>query len=260
MEFLRPIDKFPSQKLEQIKVILTDVDDTLTHSGSISGQTLDAMERLRDAGLRIVPVTAASSGWCSLMAHMWPVDAVIGENGGVCLSRNQGRIERRLWSDAPNLSEELRSLGNTLRSEFPFLEPAEDSDYRGASLSFVRRKDPNENLAVVSRLKELGASATLNSFWIIGWFGGYDKLVAARRWMDTVFGFDVDAENDICVFTGDSENDEPMFKFFHHSIGVSTVTQHRLIHWPKWITVGPGGEGFVEVANLIIGSKERLIP
>jgi len=47
-------------------------------------------------------------------------------------------------------------------------------------------------------------------------------------------------------------NDEPMFGFFDHSVGVSTVATvaSRLKALATWITKGAGGDGFVEVADL----------
>ena len=39
------------------------------------------MERLRESGLAVVPITGRPAGWCDLIARLWPVDGVVGENG-----------------------------------------------------------------------------------------------------------------------------------------------------------------------------------
>ncbi len=45
-----------------------------------------------------------------------------------------------------------------------------------------------------------------------------------------------------------------MFAFFKHTFGVSTVVDalDHLVAAPAWITPGPGGQGFVEVARAVI--------
>ena len=44
------------------RVVLTDVDDTLTWEGRLPSVTLAAMERLAAAGIALVPVTGACAG------------------------------------------------------------------------------------------------------------------------------------------------------------------------------------------------------
>jgi|SRR5271165_270844 len=78
-----PLSLAPAETLSRVRYVLTDMDDTLTHQGRLPPETFIALDRLRLAGLRVVPVTAAPAGWCEQMARMWPVDAVIGENGGL---------------------------------------------------------------------------------------------------------------------------------------------------------------------------------
>jgi hypothetical protein len=51
-----------------------------------------------------------------------------------------------------------------------------------------------------------------------------------------------------------------MFGFFRHTVGVSSV-RHYLPDIPippNRITKGPGGDGFVEVADAVIASKIRV--
>jgi hydroxymethylpyrimidine pyrophosphatase-like HAD family hydrolase len=52
----------------------------------------------------------------------------------------------------------------------------------------------------------------------------------------------------------DSLNDEPMFSFFPNSVGVSTVTRvlDRMSAPPRWVTPGPGGAGFAEIADALL--------
>ena len=62
---------------------LADIDDTISTSGRVTAEAYAAMERLRRAGLLVIPITGRPAGWCDHIARMWPVDAVVGENGAL---------------------------------------------------------------------------------------------------------------------------------------------------------------------------------
>ena len=71
------------------------MDETLTYQGRLQASTYLALERLRDHGIRVIPVTAAPAGWCDQIARMWPIDGVIAENGGLFLQRTPDGHEVR---------------------------------------------------------------------------------------------------------------------------------------------------------------------
>ena len=78
---MKPIALFPQQDAANIKYLLTDIDDTLTNSGRIPGCAYQALENLQRTGVKVIPITGRPAGWCDLIARMWPVDGVVGENG-----------------------------------------------------------------------------------------------------------------------------------------------------------------------------------
>jgi len=80
-----PLNDHAPNAFTSIEFVLTDMDETLTHHGRLAAATYDALERLQVSGIKVIPVTAAPVGWCDQMARMWPVDGVIGENGGLFL-------------------------------------------------------------------------------------------------------------------------------------------------------------------------------
>src|SRR5579863_7817278 len=104
-----PFHEFPPARLRKIRFVLTDMDDTLTFRGRLQSATYAAMEDLRSAGIVVVPVTAAPAGWCDLIARMWPVDAVIGENGGFYFRRDDDvrTVRREYWLP---VGERVRSM------------------------------------------------------------------------------------------------------------------------------------------------------
>jgi len=64
-----------------IRGVFCDIDDTLTTDGRLTARAYAALESLKAAGKLVVPVTGRPAGWCDHIARMWPVDAVVGENG-----------------------------------------------------------------------------------------------------------------------------------------------------------------------------------
>src|SRR5207249_7424318 len=99
--YMSPFIEFPRALSSRIRFVLTDVDDTLTDGPRLPAAAYLAIERLQAAGTTVVPVTAAPAGWCDLMCRMWPVGAVIGENGGLCFrhERAGGATLRHYWAE-----------------------------------------------------------------------------------------------------------------------------------------------------------------
>ena len=111
----------------------------------------------------------------------------------------------------------------------------------------------------MSRIVELfsaaGATAKVSSIHVNGWFGSYDKLSMTRTMMAQSFGLDLDEHKERFVFAGDSPNDAPMFAFFPLSVGMANLLDFsgRLEAEPAFVTVRRAGEGFVELADRLIG-------
>jgi hypothetical protein len=260
---MQPFAEFPRAAQSEIRYVLTDIDDTLTHEGGLPGQTYLAIERLQKAGFKVIPVTAGSSGWCDLIAHMWPVDAVVGENGGLYFYRPQKRssVIRRYWSSDTERQEHcgrLRTVAEQILQWVPGSAMAPDQHYRETTLALTSTDGtlPEQQAAdrMIRLLQVAGAHTTINSMWILAWASDFDKLTMTRRMMADAFGVDIEAELRAFLYVGDSLNDEPMFRFFPNSVGVSTVTRFldRMSAPPRWITRGPGGAGFVEIADALL--------
>lgn len=61
--------------------VFADIDDTLTTDGRLTAEAYAALASLHAAEFLVVPITGRPAGWCDHIARMWPVDAVVGENG-----------------------------------------------------------------------------------------------------------------------------------------------------------------------------------
>src|SRR2546429_9905245 len=77
-----------------VRAVLFDIDDTLTTSGKLTAQAYAALERLHGSGKRAIAVTGRPAGWCDHIARMWPIDAVVRENGAFYFRYRDGRLPR----------------------------------------------------------------------------------------------------------------------------------------------------------------------
>jgi HAD superfamily hydrolase (TIGR01484 family) len=259
---MRPFSEVPSVALAKVRFVLSDMDDTLTFEGRLSSATYAAMERLRGAGIVVVPVTAAPAGWCDLIARMWPVDAVIGENGGFYFSRDDARrVRREFWlpdgERARNMAR-IAEIAERIVAANPETRTASDQHYRETTWAIEPIETDGRRAAISERVasawRAAGTNCAINSLWVLGWLGDFDKLKMSLKMAAEVFAIDLAADRDSVIYVGDSLNDEPMFGFFPNSVGVSTVAQYlnRLRTPPQWVTEGPGGAGFVEVAEVLL--------
>jgi HAD superfamily hydrolase (TIGR01484 family) len=266
---LKPLSALPQAKLLAVRGVLADIDDTLSTAGRITAAAYSAMERLRAAGLLVIPITGRPAGWCDHIARMWPVDGVVGENGAFYMRYDDDRrqLVTRLAAGAagdPARRERLRQIGERILREVPGAAWASDQGYRVADIAIDYCEDvPRLTLDAVARIvalmREAGLTAKVSSIHVNGWFGAYDKLGMTRALLAEVFGTDLDARREQFVFIGDSPNDAPMFGFFPLSVGVANVRDYagRIEPEPRFITAARSGAGFVELAEVLLARARR---
>lgn len=262
---MKPLRDFPAPIRAGIDYVLTDIDDTVTSEGRLPSTSLGAMERLQAAGIAVVPVTGRPAGWCDHIARMWPVNAVVGENGALWFAYD--RAARRMRSGFAKSGAErardrqrLDQLQIRILDEVPGADIASDQFCRIADLAIDFCEDVaplarDDIDAIVALFEAEGATAKISSIHVNGWFGNYDKLTMTRQCMASVFDADLDAVKDKCVFAGDSPNDQPMFGYFTHSVGVANVSDFELDTPPRWITRARAAAGFVELADALIEAR-----
>ncbi|HEY6967088.1 MAG TPA: HAD-IIB family hydrolase [Burkholderiales bacterium] len=256
----------PLQELRdagRLRGLLFDIDETLTTEGRLTAEAYAAMERLKRAGRLVVPITGRPAGWCDHIARMWPVDAVVGENGAFYFCFSGGRLHKR-FQDAEDVRaanrSRLQAIGARILAQVPGCALASDQPYRETDLAIDYCEDvPTLPLAAAARIAELmraeGLTAKISSIHVNGWFGAYDKLAMTRLLLAERFSTDLVAANARLAFAGDSPNDAPMFAFFENSVGVANVARFAgsLEAEPKFVTRGRSGSGFAELAAHLLG-------
>jgi HAD superfamily hydrolase (TIGR01484 family) len=264
---VKPLADFPVGARGRIRGVLTDIDDTLTTRGRLFSASYGALEALQKAGLLVIPVTGRPAGWCDHIARMWPVDAVVGENGAFWFRHDAkaGKLVKRyIVSDAERAkrAEKMQSIAARILREVPGSAVASDQHYREADLAIDFCEDvpplPRDAvIRIVTIMENEGLTAKVSSIHVNGWFGDYDKLSTSKLMMLEDFGIDLDSERETFVFAGDSPNDQPMFAFFPNSVGVANVSEMAdLMHdLPCWVTPSAGAAGFAELAAALIPTR-----
>jgi hypothetical protein len=265
--FVLPLSDFPIKERRGIRGVLCDIDDTLTTDGHLTADAYAAMERLQRAGLTVVPITGRPAGWCDHIARMWPVAAVVGENGAFHFRYDHGkRVMKRVYADdaaarARN-RERLAAIREEIVKSVPGCAIAADQAYRETDLAIDYCEDvarlPREAVdRIVSLMRARGLTAKVSSIHVNGWFGAYDKLAMTQRLLREEFRVDLETAREHHVFVGDSPNDAPMFAFFPHAIGVANIREFAgwLAHEPRYVTRAASGAGFCEVADLLLAAR-----
>ncbi len=266
---MKPLPRMPVSVRRTIRGVFTDIDDTLTTEGRLTAPAYSALERLHAAGLLVVPITGRPAGWCDHIARLWPVDAVVGENGAFYFRYDRGRrvMHKRFLlgeRERRDNRERLRALGESILAQVPGTALASDQLYRESDLAIDYCEDvPALGPDVVSRITALvrghGATAKVSSIHVNAWFGDYDKLSMTKILMRECFAIDLERDAQAYVFVGDSPNDAPMFGFFPHAVGVGNVKRFlgELQARPAYVTRGESGAGFAEVARLLLQARRR---
>ena len=281
---MKPIALMTAQEARQVRYMLMDIDDTLTRQGKLLASSYTALWKLKEAGLKVIPVTGRPAGWCDLIARQWPVDGVVGENGALVLweeprsgPTEAGPAEADLAGleepQAPLPVLEARFHPNAVRNDHPALTRvmerafAEFPELRLAKDQFARlfdmaidfaEEDPVLPLSTAERVRaiaeEEGAMAKVSSIHVNIWIGEYNKLSMAEQFLANRFGWQAGAGDGEVIFVGDSPNDEPMFARFPLACGVANLYRYNglIKNFPAYVASKENGEGFAEIAEHVL--------
>jgi len=264
---MKPLADFPLAQLHAVRGVLADIDDTLTTGGHLHAVAYAALERLKQAGLLVIPVTGRPAGWCDHIARLWPVDAVVGENGAFWFRHDAQarRLVKRYVignEERARRAQRLEAIAARILAEVPGSGIASDQPYREADLAIDYCEDvPRLGREAVARIVAImeaeGLTAKVSSIHVNGWFGGYDKLSTTKLALAEDFGIDVGRERDRFVFVGDSPNDQPMFAFFPNAVGVANVREMAdlMEMLPRYVAPSCGSAGFAEVAEVLLAAR-----
>ena len=274
---MKALGDWPVMARRALVGLFTDIDDTLTTDGAITADALQALEALRAAGLRVIPITGRPVGWSEPFAATWPVDAIVAENGAVALvPQNIGQIglqrspikreqlSKIYQQDAATRAAQYARMQQVLahiEATVPGARRAQDSAGRECDIAVDHSEFTQLPQATIDQcvalMRAAGMNATVSSIHVNGWYGAHDKWQGAQWIVRELLGRDLAAEIDQWVYVGDSTNDQRMFEHFPHSVGVANIARFvpQLTHLPRYVTQGERGAGFAELARAILAAR-----
>ncbi len=267
---MKPFIDFPEDRKKNIRFVLTDIDDTLTFDGKLPAEAFSALEKLRKAKIKVIPITGRPAGWCDHIARMWPVDGIVGENGAFCFyyDTHKRKMKRLYFKDASQRKrdmEHLKKIGAEILKKIPGCKISADQAYRESDLAIDFCEDvtplKKQDIERIVRIFEkAGATAKISSIHVNGWFGDYDKLTMTKIFFKKHFGKDIEKIKQNIIFAGDSPNDSPMFAFFPDSVGVANVKKFagEMEFLPAWVTEKQGGYGFSQMVDILLGARHAV--
>jgi HAD superfamily hydrolase (TIGR01484 family) len=264
---VRPIREIPPGLCRDLEWFFTDIDDTMTSDGLLPERSYRALWDLVGAGIRVVPVTGRPAGWCDHIARMWPVAAVVGENGAFYYSyeRAARKMRRRYALPPAQLAagrDRLERIARSVLAEVPGTAVAADQPFRISDWAIDYCEDvpplSEDGIDAICRiLAAEGVRYKVSSIHVNYWLGDFDKLSCVKLLLEEFTGLPFSSLGGRIAFIGDSPNDEPLFAGIPQSIAVGNLRQFaaRLTHLPRYITEADSAEGFCEAARAILDAR-----
>jgi HAD superfamily hydrolase (TIGR01484 family) len=260
-----------------IRYIFTDIDDTITTGAKLHPEPYQALWDLKEAGFILIPVTGRAAGRCDIIAREWPVDAVLAESGGVAFWETSTQatdragkmtenktLHRELYPGAVYNTDPLfERVRQRVFAEVASAKLAKDQFSRLTDISFDYAEEaPVLSHADAERIAALaeaeGAEASISSIHVNIWKGKRDKLSAVRWFLNMRYNWTEDQAASV-FYIGDAPNDEPLFQHFPLAAGVANVHRYKgmMTHYPRFVASQECGEGFAEIARLLIERSGR---
>ena len=254
-----PLARLANERLRRVRGVLTDIDDTLSSDGAIESAALDALQRLRAAGVGVIAITGRPAGWSEPFAVAWPVQAIVAENGGVMLRTQDGRLQREFAQPEAERranAERLAACADAVLRAVPGATLARDSAGRITDIAIDHSEFAHLSSAQIERvvavMEQHGLRATVSSIHVNGWIGEHTKWTAAQWAVQRCTGAAIDVGE--WLYVGDSTNDQLMFERIPLSVAVANIARFvpDLEVLPAYVTQGERGAGFAEVAAALI--------
>ncbi len=255
---MKPFSDFNSK----LDILFTDIDDTLTTDGRLPAQSYEMLWKLQNAGVAVVPVTGRPAGWCEMIARLWPVLGVVGENGALAFQYKNKKMHRTFIVDEDtrlNNAQKLQTIRDEVLHSVPGAAVASDQFTRlfDLAIDFCEDVPPLDKKAIaqiVAIFEKHGATAKVSSIHVNGWFGDYDKRSMCETFYENNFSKKLSDNLESAGFVGDSPNDEPLFAFFENSFAVANILEFKneLATLPRFVASEKGGLGFVQIGQQIL--------
>jgi len=246
---------------QNIKVIATDMDGTLTQGGKFTSGVLRIFEELERANIQVLIVTGRSAGWVSGLVNYLPVAGAIAENGGLFYQAGKEEALAKLNEvialtpifNTLQHRQQLAAVFQKLQQYFPQIRESSDNCFRMTDWTFDVQGLSLEQLNRLGCIcQELGWGFTYSNVQCHIKPLQQDKALGLLQVLQNHLKYPAEQ----VVTVGDSPNDESLFnpEYFPFSVGVANAIEYadRLRYQPAYITKACEGEGFCELAKMIL--------
>jgi hydroxymethylpyrimidine pyrophosphatase-like HAD family hydrolase len=217
------------------EALATDYDGTLAYDGVVDAPTIDALNRARAAGLKLVMVTGRElNDLCNTFAHTTLFDAVVAENGAVVYDPATRDLDVLAAAPPASLVERLRAHA------VPF----------STGHSIVATVKPYEHqLLEAIRDLELEWHVIFNKSSVMALPSDVTK---ASGLAPALAALGVSCARTIGV--GDAENDQAFLRACGVAVAVANALQ-SVKDGAHLITHGRNGAGVIELIDRIIAGE-----
>lgn len=250
---LKSIDSY---HWRNIRLVATDLDGTLTQRERFDSKLFQAFTKLSVAGINVLITTGRSAGWVQAIANYLPVVGAIAENGGLLYWNHDPQPDLISISeiDIEQHRQQLKKVFKLLQTKFPQIRESLDNRFRLTDWTFdVENLSPTELEQIDYVCQSEGYGFTYSSIQCHIKTTYQDKAYGLNK---VIPQYCPDLKPSEILTIGDSPNDESMFnqEEFPLSVGVANVSQYgdRLKYLPAYVTNKSEGEGFCELADLIV--------
>lgn len=257
---MKKLEDLDHKSCQEIKLIATDFDGTLTENGKLTARAIGAISQLSIADLKVIIVTGRSAGWVEALYHYLPVDGAIAENGGLYYSHPQQPPD--FLVPIPNLKEHrnhLATIFEQLQDSFPHLQESSDNPFRFTDWTFdVAGLSIAELGQIAQQCQDNNYSFTYSTVQCHIKPQGQDKAKGLTNVLKKYFP---EIHLDQVITIGDSPNDESLFnaELFPFSVGVANIKDYveKFTYSPQYVTEAEAGKGFCELADHLIIDREH---
>lgn len=217
--------------------LAADYDGTLASGGVVGAPVIDALERLKASGRKLLLVTGREMDeLIAIFPRLDLFDRVVAENGAV-LYRPQNRSEKDLAPRPPErFLDELRRR-NIAPLNAGRIIIATSADYAPEILDAIRRSG-------------LDLEMIFNKSSVMVLPKGVDKATGLRAALD-----ELELPLDALVAVGDGENDIPMLQIAGCGAAVAGALE-PVKRVADIVLSGDAGEGVIELIERMLGEAQ----
>lgn len=217
------------------RAIATDFDGTIAHDGVVPEDTIAALQRAREAGLRLLLVTGRELPSLFDTFDRVPLfDGVVAENGALLYTPRTGTVRQLAPEPPPLFVERLTREGIPL----------------SVGASIVATVEPYEH-RVLEAIRDLGLEwhVIFNKGAVMALPSGVTKATGLAPALD-----DLGVEPTETIAVGDAENDHAFLAMCGLGVAVSNALP-ALKEAAQLVTVGARGEGVVELVDRLLSGE-----